>query len=228
MTTTLMERVFRIGDSKPYEVSPSGHKAWLLAQVGNISAIICESSREVNISFPFHEEEEFVYVLDGQLTYDDGRAPKAGEAVYNLPKTGHAGKYIGRLLRVMAYPETDVSSLSRNMMSTIIREKDADILIDSLNNTTRKVWLLTETLSVSMNDSQPGSRFVDPGHPEKEIIYVIQGQLEYANGRVVTDGEAIINLPDMPHPGKRTGRRAIRTLEIKSPCSSRLLEMLNK
>lgn len=30
-----MERVFRIGDIESFEALPSGHKAWVLAKVGN-------------------------------------------------------------------------------------------------------------------------------------------------------------------------------------------------
>ncbi len=33
MELDLMKRVFRAGDTEPFEVLPSGHAAWLLARV---------------------------------------------------------------------------------------------------------------------------------------------------------------------------------------------------
>jgi quercetin dioxygenase-like cupin family protein len=226
MESALMEQVFRIGDTEPYEILPSGHKAWLLAKVGNLSATIMETEKETEIPSPCHKEEEFVYVLDGWLAYDGGREARSGEAVYNPPDISHPGKYLGKLLSIKVYPESNTSQPDKALTGDVINIKNIKTLTDSFNATTRRIWLLTENMSVCMNESRPGTEFVDPGHPEKEIIYVINGQIEYDNGRIVKDGEAIINLAVVPHPGKRNGTKVMRTLEIKTPCSSRLLEMI--
>ena len=225
MDLTLMEKVYRIPETEPFEVLPSGHKAWLLAKVDNLSATILKSERETPLPSYLHKEEEFVYVLQGRLAYDDGRVAQAGEAVYNLPNVPHPGTYAGKLLSIKVFPEPNTTIPSSELMNNVIRIENLKTITDPLNATTRRIWLLTDNTSVCMNESQPGSRYVDPGHPEKEIIYVIQGQLEYDNGRIVTAGEAIINLANVPHPGRRGGTKPIRTLEIKSPCSSRLLVM---
>lgn len=227
MSLALMKNVYRIPDV-PCEALPGGGKSWLLAKVDNLSATIMESEGETTIHPETGAEEEFVYVLEGHLAYDDGRIVRTGEAVYNLPNVPHLGTYAGKLLSIKVLPELMMKSPRRELMSGIIRIDGLKILPDALNTTTRRIWLLTENMSVCMNESEPGSEFIDPGHPEKEIIYVIQGQLEYDNGRIIRDGEAIINLADVPHPGRRGGAKNIRTLEIKSPCSSRLLQMMQK
>ena len=226
MEPTLMKKVFRITDAEPFEVLPSGHKAWFLAKVENLSATIMETEQEAEFPSPRHEEEEFVYVLDGWLAYDDGRVAGAGEAVYNLPDIPHPGKYAGKLLSLKVYPKSNTALPNKSLMSNVIKIGDLKTLSDPTSAATRRIWLLTDNMSVCMNESQPGSRFIDPGHPENEIIYVIHGQLEFDNGRVVTDGEANINLANLPHSGKRGGTKPIRTLETKSPCSSRLLGMI--
>jgi len=227
MSLTLMEKVYRIPDV-PCETLPGGGKSWLLAKVGNLSATIMESEGQTTIHHDTGAEEEFVYVLEGHLAYDDGRIARTGEAVYNLPNFPHPGTYAGKLLSIKVLPELMTKSPRRELMSGIIRIDGLKTLTDPANTTIRRIWLLKENVSVCMNESQPGSEFIDPGHPEQEIIYVIQGQLEYDNGRIVRDGEAIINLSDVPHPGRRGGAKPIRTLEIKSPCSSRLLQMMQK
>lgn len=228
MDLELMERVYRQRDTDPTEVLASGHRAWLLAKVDNLSATILECNEETKLPRDIHEEEEFVYVLSGQVAYNDGRIALAGEGVYNLPKEPHPGKYVGKLLSVKVYPVPNTVTPKVEVMKKVIRIEDLKTLTDPLNATTRRIWLMTDNVSVCMNESRPGSRFVDPGHPEKEIIYVIQGQLEYDNGRIVRDGEAIVNLANVPHPGRRGGTKTIRTLEIKSPCSSRLLQMMKE
>ena len=227
MELALMEKVYRIPEV-PFEILASGQKEWQLAKVDNLSATILESNHETSLRSHEHPEEEFVYVLEGRLAYDYGRIAQAGEAVYNLPNVPHPGRYAGKLLSIKVYPEIGAKTPLRELMKETIKIDDLKTLTDPINATTRHIWLLTENVSVCMNESLPGSKFMDPGHPEKEIIYVIQGQLEYENGRVVTEGEAIVNLANVPHPGRRGGVKPIRTLEIKSPCSSRLLEMTQK
>jgi len=218
-----MEKVYRISETEPFEALPSGHKAWLLAKVDNLSATIMESERESLIPSHFHKEEEFIYVLDGRLAYDDGRVAQAGEAVYNLPNVSHPGAYTGRLLSIKVYPEANTKTPRTDLMKKVIGLENADSFYEEKVMTLRRLWLATESFSIVMNESEPGSSFTGTVHPEKEIVYVIQGQLEYDNGRVVTGGQAIINLPDMLHPGRRGGTEHIRSFEAKAPADPKLL-----
>ena len=108
-------------------------------------------------------------------------------------------------------------------MKKVIGLENVDSFYEEKVMTLRRLWLATESFSIVMNESEPGSSFTGTVHPEKEIVYVIQGQLEYENGRVVTGGEAIINLPDIPHPGRRGGTVHIRSFEAKAPADPKLL-----
>lgn len=218
-----MEKVYDIAETKPIEVLPSGQKAWLLAKVDNLSATIMESERETPLPSHLHKEEEFVYVLDGRLRLEDGRAANVGEAVYNLPNVAHPGTYVGRLLSIKVYPEPNTTAPKAELMKQVMRLEDADSFYEEKVMTLRRLWLATDSFSIVMNESEPGSAFKGTVHPEKEIVYVIQGQLEYENERVVTDGQAIINLPDIPHPGRRGGKKHICSFEAKAPADPQLL-----
>ena len=228
MELDLMKKVFRVGDTEPFEVLPSGHTAWLLARVGNLWGDIFYSKQEAELPSPCHQEEEFIYVLEGQLEYDDGRVARVGEAIYNLPNIPHPGRYTGCLLSSRAIPETGTSVPGKDLMSKVIRREDVETFQDPNTMTIRTILLFTENISVSMNECEAGAVFIDPGHPEKEIVYVIQGQIEYDDGRIVREGEAIINLPNIPHNGRRGRTKPTRSLEIKSPRGSRLAEMLKR
>jgi quercetin dioxygenase-like cupin family protein len=223
MESALMEQVFRIGDTEPYEILPSGHKAWLLAKVGNLSATIMETEKETEIPSPCHKEEEFVYVLDGWLAYDGGREARSGEAVYNPPDIPHPGKYLGKLLSIKVYPESNMLPPDKVLMNEVIRIEDVESFYEEKVMTTRRLWIATENFSIVMNESNPGDAFKGTVHPEKEIVYVIQGQIEYDNKRVVRAGEAIINLSDMLHPGRRGGTEHICSFETKVPADPKLL-----
>ena len=45
---------------------------------------------------------------------------------------------------------------------------------------------------------------------------------------MVKDGEAVVNLPDMPHSVSRKGERLIISLEAKAPADPKILEMLKE
>lgn len=217
MELSLMKEVFRLVDTKPKEGLPSGHKEWLLTKVGNLSVNIFESDQEVECPSSTHQAEEFIYVLEGHLRYQDGRFAKIGEAVFNLPDTNPPGRYDGRLLCIQAIPETGQSAPDKDLMGTVIRRENIKTFYDSKIMSTRRLWLATEIFSVVMIESQPGSTFKGNQHPEKEIVYLVQGHLEYEDGRVVRDGEAIINLSNVPHSVSRKGTRPTISFEIKAP-----------
>jgi quercetin dioxygenase-like cupin family protein len=228
MELALMKKVFRIADIEPFEALPSGHTAWLLTRVGNLSAVILESKQEAEFPSSYHQEEEFIYVLEGNLEYGDGRVAKAGEAVFNLPDSRHTGRYHGRLLCIRVFPEAGKSASDRDLMRQVMRKENVKTFYDAKIMSTRRLWAATENFSIVTIESQPGSTFRGIKHPEKEILYLIQGHLEYEDGRVVKDGEAVVNLPGMPHSVGRKGTRLTISLEAKAPADPRILEMLRK
>jgi len=225
MNLELMNRVYRMSDVLPPVALPSGHTDTLLAQVDNLSLSIAESQSLVELPPPANLAEEFVYVLNGQLRYPDGRTAGAGEAVYNRPDVTHPGSYQGQLLIIRVVPESDTLSGDSKLMNTVFRYQDVTAFYEAKVMTTRRLWVATDNFSIVMNESEPGSSFKGVIHPEKEIVYVIRGQLEYDNGRVVRGGEAVINLPNEPHPGRRGGTEHIRSFEAKAPADPKLLEM---
>jgi len=79
--------------------------------------------------------------------------------------------------------------------------------------------------SVVVVEAAPGSRF-EPVHPEWEFVYVLQGQANYDDGRSVKAGEAIINLPNVPHPFEAVGDEAMVIIEIKVPAAPAYLALL--
>jgi quercetin dioxygenase-like cupin family protein len=228
MELALMKKVFRIADIEPFEALPSGHTAWLLTKVDNLSVVILETKQEAEFPSSYHPEEEFIYVLQGRLEYDDGRVAKASEAVFNLPDINHPGRYNGRLLCIRAFPEAGKSAANKDLMREVMRKENVKTFYDARIMSTRRLWAATETFSIVTIESQPGSTFQGIKHPEKEILYLIQGHLEYEDGRVVKDGEAVVNLPGMPHSVSRKGLRPTVSLEAKAPADPKILEMLRK
>lgn len=226
MDLALTRKVFRIADTEPFEAFPSGHTAWLLTKVGNLSVVIFESKRETEFAASRQREEEFIYVLEGHLEYDDGRVAKAGEAVFNLPNTKRQARYHGRLLCIRVFPESGKSSTGKDFRCKVIRREEVKTFYDARVMSTRRLWVATENFSVVMIESQPGSAFQGLKHPEKEIVYLVQGHLEYEDGRVVRDGEAVAHLPDMPHSVSRKGTRPTISFEIKAPADPGIIAML--
>jgi quercetin dioxygenase-like cupin family protein len=79
--------------------------------------------------------------------------------------------------------------------------------------------------SVAVVEAPPGKRF-EVVHPEWEFVYVLQGQADYDDGRSVKAGEAIINLPNAPHPFQTVGDKAMVIIEIKSPAAPAYVGLL--
>jgi quercetin dioxygenase-like cupin family protein len=79
--------------------------------------------------------------------------------------------------------------------------------------------------SVVVVEAPPGNRF-EVVHPEWELVYVLQGQADYDDGRSVKAGEATINLPNVPHPFQTVGDEAMVIIEIKSPAAPAYVGLL--
>lgn len=81
-----------------------------------------------------------------------------------------------------------------------------------------------DDLSVVVVEAAPGNRF-EVVHPEWELVYVLRGQADYDDGRVVRAGEAIINLPNVPHPFVTVGHEPMVIIEVKLPAPQAYLEL---
>ncbi len=81
-----------------------------------------------------------------------------------------------------------------------------------------------DDLSVVVVEAAPGNRF-EVVHPEWELVYVLRGQADYDDGRSVRAGEAIINLPNVPHPFVTVGNEPMVIIEVKSPAPQAYLDM---
>ena len=78
-------------------------------------------------------------------------------------------------------------------------------------------WLLARTdhLSLYVLENRSGGEFVDTGHPDEELVYVLKGQIECEDGRVVSAEEAVFNLPNTPCRGRFVGTEPTRFLKIR-------------
>ena len=67
-------------------------------------------------------------------------------------------------------------------------------------------------------------------HSNEEIVFLLQGKLEYEDGRIVKAGMITINHPMKPHGCKVIGDEAVIALAIHSPPPERFdqPEMVNK
>ncbi|MBI2868555.1 MAG: hypothetical protein HYX96_01865 [Chloroflexi bacterium] len=220
----MMTRVFTLEGLKPHALSPSGVMGKLLVKVENLSLYILESQREVRFSASGHPEEEFVLVLEGKVEYRDGPVVRAGEALFIIPEAYHSGSYSGKLAVIRCLPPVR-SKLDPGIMKRVIKPDEMETIRDD-TGAAFKLMAATRNMSILRKERQPGSVFTDhTGHPEKEIVYVLQGQVEYDDGRTVRAGEAVVNLSNAPHSGHYGAAGTPRIVEVKSPCEPRFLKM---
>jgi mannose-6-phosphate isomerase-like protein (cupin superfamily) len=93
MSSSANKQVFRPADVEPVELLP-GLLVRALAAVDGCSVALVEAPPGKRYEV-VHPEWEFVYVLQGQADYDDGRSVKAGEATINLPNMPHPFRTVG-------------------------------------------------------------------------------------------------------------------------------------
>ncbi len=214
----LMKRVFGKADLKPYTITSSGHAGAVLVTLGNLQIRLLDSSEEMDFPSPGHPEEEFNWVLEGKLAYRHGPVVRSGEAIFIVPNLPHPGTRLGKLLIVKCFTETP-SRISPEVMNRVISPAEVDpaTTVRFPSGSVIKPLIVTDNVSVCMIEAKPGAEFAGPGMPQKEILYVIEGRMEFNDGRVAKRGEAVCNLADIPHPGRYPRRGPIRLLEIKSP-----------
>ena len=220
MKEDLMKKVFGTQDFQPYTIPDSGLNAWLLVKLENLSLLILESKEEVEFASSGHPEEEFVWVLEGSLEFKHGPVVKANEGIFIVPELPYAGKYSGKLVMIRCIQRIE-SKINPDAMNRVIRLEEIETIHDDTGAKIEPL-AITENMSILGKERKPGGEFQDPvGHPEEEIVYVLQGQVEYDDGRTIRAGEAGCNLPDAPHSGIYGKIGIPRIIEVKSPSEER-------
>jgi quercetin dioxygenase-like cupin family protein len=221
----VMNRVFRLGQTEP-TILPSKSKQWKLAEIGPLSVYVVDNVPGAEFSEKGHPEEVLAFVLEGQITYDNGRVVRAGESAFQIPNTAYRGRYGGsesvRVVLVKALPETDPKAPAKSLMEKVIRPTDVVPFKRPPTGSLQRILVATETLSVCYLENMPVLEFPEPGHPEMEIFYVLGGKIEYTDGRIVRAGEAVCNIASLPHPCRYAGTQPIRLLEIDAPANINL------
>ncbi|MFC2032885.1 hypothetical protein ACFLUS_06015 [Chloroflexota bacterium] len=222
MNDDVMRKVFHLGDSKPTEVSFSGSTKWLLAELENVSLYVFENLPGAEFAIPGHPEEVVIIVLEGLLMYEDGRIVRGNESVVQLPNTSYKGRYGGvesiRLLAVKVVPIPNTTPPNPDLMKKTIRIRYLEPFRRPSSGSLQRIVAITENLSITYLENKPVAEFPGLGHPQTEIVYMMQGKIEYGGGRrVVRPGEAICNIAGLPHPSRYAGTEPIKALEILSP-----------
>jgi mannose-6-phosphate isomerase-like protein (cupin superfamily) len=114
--------------------------------------------------------------------------------------------------------------MSVSAMRRVIRPEDIEA-VELQPGLFVRLLALVDGCSVAVVEAAPGSRF-EVVHPEWEVVYVLQGQADYDDGRSVKAGQAIINLPNVPHPFQTVGDEAMVIIEVKSPAAPAYVELL--
>jgi quercetin dioxygenase-like cupin family protein len=105
--------------------------------------------------------------------------------------------------------------MSNEIMKLVIKT-DELVPFEQPQGFLNRLLAVVDGFSVMVTESVPGTTF-DAVHPEAELIYVLQGEIEYDNGRKVKANEAVVNLPNLRHSGTTAGDKAIRMVIVLSP-----------
>jgi len=202
-------KLWRQGESAPV-VLPSGSTAYPMGAIDNISATIIESLPGIEFEEPGHPEECLVLVLEGLVMYENARSVRWEEAAFHCPNTPYRGKYAGtetvRLLALKVMPKPGSQPPDADLMRRVIRLADVEpFKLQFATGTSRRILVQTENLSASVGENWPVMEFEDRGHWDPEIVFGIEGKLEYFDGRTVRPGDMVTNGYNVPHPGRFAG-----------------------
>jgi hypothetical protein len=181
----------------------------------NISLLIFENRQEISFSSPGHLEELFIWVLDGQLSFAHGPVVETGEAFFIAPDLPYTGKYKGKLLMVRCKPEK-ASQLDPDVMNRIIKPEELEFIVGP-SGARFMPLAISANVSIAINERGLGGGKDTQSPPEKEIAYVLQGQVTFKDGRVVRAGEATFNFSNVPHAASYSNEILTKVLEVKSP-----------
>lgn len=114
--------------------------------------------------------------------------------------------------------------MAKDLMKQVINLEDIEP-VEMPKGFLTRLLAVVDNFSVTVIESTPGTRF-EAVHPEAELVYVLRGQIEYDDGRIVKAKEAVVNLPDVPHSGITAGNEPILFIEIKSPPPKVYLDLM--
>ena len=216
----ITRKVWRLGESTAVKLK-TGSTSYYLGGIENIHATIIDSVPGVEFKEPGVSDEIFVYVLEGLILYEGGRCVRKDEAVFHCPNVPYQGKYAGtetiRALVLKVTPKLGSKPPDPALMRNVIRLADIKpVKLPFGTGTERYSFIKTENLHVSMGVNWPVMEFMDPGHWDPELVFGIEGKLEYFDGRDVRPGDLITNGYNVPHPGRYATGKAVRILECST------------
>jgi len=181
-----------------------------LGGIENISAYIVESTPGIEFDEPGHEDEVLIFVLEGLVLYENGRCLRREEAALQCPTTPYRGKYGGtesiKLLSIRVTPKPGTQPPDPALMKRVVRIPDIQSMkLPFGTGSLRHVIARTENMFVSVAENWPVMEFVDHGHWDPEIVFGLEGKLEYQDGRIVRPGTMVTNGYNVPHPGRYGG-----------------------
>jgi len=121
-----MKRVFRMDQLESDIIPSSAHmRHWMINMdyLDNLGVFILDNKKGVEFPAPAHHEEELIWVLEGQLSYNHGPVINPGEAILIVPCLPHPGRFIGKLLVFWCIPFTDSGLSSDAMNKTILPDR---------------------------------------------------------------------------------------------------------
>jgi len=205
----ITRKLWRIGETPGVKL-PSGSIAYDCGKIENISATIIESQPGIEFDEAGHPEEMLVFVLEGLVMYENARCVRREEAVIQCPDTAYRGRYAGtesvRLLVLKVTPKPGSRPPDPDLMRKVIRLADVEpIKLPFGTGTLRRVLIETDNMFISVGENWPVMDFEDRGHWDPEIVFGLEGKLEYLDGRSVRPGDMVTNAYNVPHPGRYAG-----------------------
>ena len=102
----LMKGVIRLEECRPFRRPSTGSIQKIIVATETLSVAHIENRPVLEFPEPGHPEQEIIYVLKGKIEYNDGRTPRAGEAVCNIANMPHPCSYAGtepiRILEILS------------------------------------------------------------------------------------------------------------------------------
>jgi quercetin dioxygenase-like cupin family protein len=213
--------LWRQGMAKPVTLR-SGATLWPMGGIENVSAYIIEGKPGLKFEEKGHPDEVFVYVLEGLVLWTTGRNARKDEAIFNCPNTPYSGQYVGtetiKLLVIRVSPKPGATPADPALMKKVIRVADVEgVKLPFATGTLRRRLVETGNFGVSVGENWPVMEFEDKGHWDPEIVFGLEGKLEYLDGRTVRPGDMVTNAYNVPHPGRYAGLHPrVRVIECST------------
>jgi hypothetical protein len=98
----------------------------------------------------------------------------------------------------------------------VMNSKDIESIFIGEGFARKRLLFATDEFTVAVVEAPANFNFNLKSHPEDEVVYVLEGSVHYADGRVVMPGGATRNWGGYVHGGK-TGPDGFVAIEIKVP-----------